>query len=87
MNAQFIDLILWVLLPLLALLSLWALLDCLRSSISGRLRLLYGLAIFFLPGFGAIYWLRSKTALRAKESSLMSRVRDRRSAERSKRRR
>ena len=78
MDAKFFDLVLWVLVPLLVLFTLWALVDCLRSSIPARQRLLHSLAILFLPVWGALYWFRSKAAQRAGESDLMARVRQRR---------
>ena len=78
MDALFLDLVLWILLPLLLLFILGALIDCLRSSLRGRDKLLYSLAIVLLPFWGALLWLRSKAAIRARESDLMARVRERR---------
>lgn len=78
MDASFLDLVLWGLVPLTVAFTLWALVDCLRRPISGRARLGYGLLILLLPFWGALLWLRSPVARRAAESPLLNRVRQRR---------
>ena len=82
MDADFLDLVLWILVPLIVLFTLWAVQDCLRSpDRKASTRYCFALLILLLPIWGAILWFRDKAITRAGESSLMSRVRKRRSGE------
>ena len=79
MDADFMDLVWWILLPLVVLFSLWALQDCWRSSlVRGSAKLGFCLAIVFVPIWGGIVWFRWKEQLHADESDLMRRVMRRR---------
>lgn len=79
MNAQFMDLVWWVMAPLSLLFALWALSDCLRSKLlAGSAKLGFCLLILLLPIWGGIMWFRWKEVQRADQSPLMRRVMRRR---------
>ena len=79
MNAIFMDLVWWVMLPLALLFALWAQLDCLRSTLlEGPAKIGFGLLIWLVPIWGGLIWFRWKENHRADESALMRRVRQRR---------
>ena len=79
MNANFMELVWWVLAPLVILFGIWALQDCVRSNlVSGSAKFGLCMAIIFVPIWGGIIWFRWKDQLHAGESDLMRRVMKRR---------
>ena len=79
MDAEFMKLVWWIMAPLAMIFALWALQDCLRSSIvAGSAKLGLCLAIILIPVWGGIIWFRWKEQQHAGESALMRRVMRRR---------
>lgn len=79
MNAEFMDLVWWVMCPLAIIFSLWALQDCLRSPIvSGPAKFGLCMAIILIPVWGGVIWFRWKEQQHAADSTLMRRVMRRR---------
>lgn len=75
MDADFLDLAGWVLLPVLLAFILWALQDCLRSSRHRPLsRLCFALLIILLPLWGAYLWFRHKAVTRPDQSAFVDPV-------------
>ena len=79
MDADFMDLVWWVMLPLALLFALWAQLDCFRSKLlAGHAKFGFCLLILLIPIWGGIIWFRWKENQRPDESALMRRVMRRR---------
>ena len=79
MNADFMDLVWWILLPLAILFGLWTLQDCLRSKlVAGSAKFGLCMAIILIPVWGGFIWFRWKDQQHAGESALMRRVMRRR---------
>lgn len=79
LDARFLELAWWILGPLVIGFGLWALQDCLRSTVvSGWMKLGLCAAIVLVPVWGGVIWFRWKDRQHADESALMRRVMKRR---------
>jgi|TARA_B100000809_G_scaffold22604_1_gene19704 hypothetical protein len=79
MSADFIDLVQWVLVPLVVIFSLWVIKDCLQErSQSIGIRVVFVLLIALFPVLGGVLWFRFKEKQAVSESRLMARVKRRR---------
>lgn len=79
LEANFLELVWWLLAPLVIFFGIWALQDCLRSTmISGPRKFGLCMAIVLIPIWGGVIWFRWKDRRHADESDLMRRVMKRR---------
>lgn len=78
-DADFMDLVWWVMLPLALLFALWAQQDCLRSKLL-PLPAKFGFCflILLVPIWGGIIWYRWKELHQGGQSALMRRAMRRR---------
>ena len=82
-DANFMDLVWWVMAPLTLLFALWAISDCARSEgLPASARIGFFLLILLIPILGGVIWFRWKEQHQAERSALMRRVMRRRGQDR-----
>ena len=78
-DADFMDLVWWVMAPLALAFALWAQRDCLRSDLlPPSSKLGFCILILLIPIWGGIMWFRWKELHQGEQSRIMRRVMRRR---------